>query len=715
MSIRTPLLGALLALTLCVSTSTAAEDGEFSTADLAPAEDPYLWLEEVTGDAALAWVRERNATTEKALALHPEFAAIEAGLLAIFDSRQRIPGVVQRGRWLYNFWQDADNPRGLLRRTTLDEYRKPEPAWETVLDVDRLAAEERENWVYQGSRCLSPDHRHCLVSLSRGGADAVVVREFDNERLAFVADGFTLPEAKHRIQWIDRDTLFVASDFGPGTLTDSGYPRVLKIWRRGSALTDATTVFEGERTDVSVGALVFRQRGFASRELVYRARAAWDVDWYLRDRDTGVLSWLNIPRDADPGFHRDVLTVQPRSDWAVGGRTYRGGSLLAIPFERYAAGARDFTVVFEPDARRSLASVSATREALLLDVLDNVRSRLFAVYLHEGQPVRLEVALPGPGTAEATGLDPDDTDDYLLSFTDFLTPSSLYLGNVAHALPEKLKALPAFFDAEPYETLQWEATSRDGTRIPYFVVKRKDAKLDGSHPTLLYGYGGFEVSQLPRYSAGVGVGWLSRGGVYVVANIRGGGEFGPAWHQAALKHNRQRSFDDFIAVAEDLVARGLTVPAKLAIEGGSNGGLLVGAAMTQRPELFRAVVCEVPLLDMHRYHKLLAGASWIGEYGDPERADDWAYLSRYSPYHNLRKDVRYPAVLFVTSTRDDRVHPAHARKMAARMEEQGHRVLYFENVEGGHATGTNNRQRARLATLTWAFLLTELGVEPARR
>jgi len=621
--------------------------------------------------------------------------------------------VTRRGAWFYNLWQDAANPRGLWRRTTLAEYRKAQPAWETVLDVDALGAAEGENWVWGGAVCLGPDYRRCLLSLSRGGADAQVVREFDTVTRRFVADGFKLPEAKSDVAWLDIDTVFVGTDFGPGSLTDSGYPRIIKRWRRGQPLADAATVFEAQPGDVAASVHVDPTPGF-ERTLLQRSPDFFSSEEFLLA--DGQLRRLDKPADARLGFWYGQVLLALRSDWVQGGRTWPRGALLASDAKAFLDGQAQWTALFTPTATRSLAGYALLRHTVLLELMDNVAGRLQELRFDGGRWHAREVEAPFPGTLHAQSLHdtqvPDDPlgEAYLLGYTDFLTPESLLLGRAGSDQRELLKARPAFFDTSGMRVEQRFATSSDGTRVPYFVVWPKGATANGNNPTLLYGYGGFEVPLQPQYSGGFGTAWYGRGGVQVVANIRGGGEFGPGWHQAALKGQRQKAFDDFIAVAEDLVAQGITNPRRLALQGGSNGGLLVGAVMLQRPELFRAVVCQVPLLDMRRYHRLLAGASWMGEYGDPDDPAQWDWISKYSPYQNVPDaGTRLPAMLFTTSTRDDRVHPGHARKMAARLREKGHDAWLYENIEGGHGGAADNAQRADMLALEFAFLWQELG------
>jgi len=680
-------------------------------------DDPFLWLEDVGGERALAWVRARNAQTRQVLEAVPGFDDTRRRIRAILDSQEKIPHVTRRGEHLYNFWQDEAHPRGLWRRTSLDEYRKPQPAWETVLDLDALGRQEGESWVWGGAQCLGPAYTHCLVTLSRGGADAAVVREFDTRRKGFVEGGFTLPEAKSQVAWQDADTLLVGTDFGPGSLTDAGYPRLVKRWRRGQPLAEATTLFEGEAADVGAWVAVDRTPGY-ERTVVTRAMDFYRSREYLLEGDR--LRPLPKPDDAELSFWREHALLQLRSDWATGGQRWQAGSLLVADAGAFIEGRATYTALFTPTPTQSLAGMTATRSRLVLDILDNVASRV-----EEWTPgaqgwQRRAVQAPHPGSLSVQALhDPMVADDplaeaVLVEYTDFLTPDTLYLGQAGSDTREVLKARPAYFDATGMRVEQRFATSRDGTRVPYFVIWPQGAKADGRNPTLLYGYGGFEVSMQPYYSGGVGSSWLARGGVYVLANIRGGGEFGPAWHQAAVGHQRQRSFDDFAAVAEDLIATKVTTRAHLGIEGGSNGGLLVGTVMLQRPELFGAVVCQVPLLDMKRYHRLLAGASWMAEYGDPDDPADWAALARYSPYQNLKPGQDLPQLLLITSTRDDRVHPGHARKMAARMQALGYAPMYYENIEGGHGGAADNGQRADMSALEYSFLWRALaGPSPA--
>ncbi len=676
-------------------------------APAAASDDPYLWLEAVTGKRALAWVARQNRETTRELAATRQFEVLDARFLENLNSEARIPYVTKLGDRYYNFWRDAEHERGIWRRTTLDEYRKAAPAWETVIDLDSLAKAEKENWVWAGADPLPPDYSRCLVSLSRGGADASVVREFDIATRSFVEGGFSIPESKSTITWINRDLTYVSFAFDSSTMTESGYPRIVKEWKRGTPLSAAATIFEVQPEDVYVEAFHDHTPGF-ERDFVRRGITTYTNELFLRRG--GTLVKIEKPDDAEASVHREWLLIQLRTDWTVAGKTYPAGALLATKLESFLAGAREFDLLFEPSERTSLAGFSATRNAILMDELDNVKSRLYALRYEGGRWSRTPLpGLPEFGTISGWAVDSRESDDYWLTVTDFLTPTSLYLGTIGHGPAAKLKQAPSFFAGDREAVSQHEAVSKDGTRVPYFEVTPKDLKYDGTAPALMTGYGGFEIPMQPYYSGTAGSGWLERGGVFVVANIRGGGEFGPKWHQAAVKANRPRAYEDFIAVAEDLIRRKVTSPMHLGCIGGSNGGLLVGNILTMRPDLFGAIVCAAPLLDMRRYHKMLAGASWMGEFGNPDDPQEWQYIRTFSPYQNMRKGARYPRTLFTASTRDDRVHPGHARKMVARMEEQGHKVLYYENIEGGHPGAANNKQQAYMSALSYTFLWKQLG------
>jgi prolyl oligopeptidase len=672
--------------------------------------DEHQWLEDIDGAEQLAWARQHNAKTVQRYAQSPAFERMEQGILEVLDSEARIPMVRKIGPLFYNFWRDKKNPKGLWRRTTLAEYRKPQPDWETVLDLDALAEADKENWVWHGADCLQPGYKRCLVSLSRGGADANVVREFDLELKQFVASGFTLPEAKSNVAWKDIDHLYVATDFGPGSMTGSSYPRIVKEWKRGTPLESAATVYEGGEDDMTVSAWRDNTPGF-ERDFVSRQMDFYDSETWLRTGD-GRLAKIDVPDDASTEVTREWMLVEPRSPWTVGGTTYKPGSLLAMRFDDYMAGRREITVLFEPDDTTALDDYSWTRHHLILNVMHDVVNRLEVLTPGAGSKAWKREGLGGApelSTIAAGGVDEDENDDYFLTVSGFLQPTTLYIGTIGRGEPEPLKDSPAFFDASGYRVSQHFATSKDGTRVPYFEIAPRNLQADGRNPTLQYAYGGFEISLQPSYSGAIGRAWLERGGVYVVANIRGGGEYGPRWHQAALQRDRLRTCEDFAAVSEHLVARNITSPPHLGAMGGSNGGLLMGNMLTLYPTLYGAIVSEVALLDMKRYTHLSAGASWIAEYGDPDDPEEWAWIQAFSPYENAKKGQPYPPALFTTSTRDDRVGPVHARKMHAKLAAMGYDSSFYENIEGGHSAATDNKEAAFMDALGYAYLWEHIG------
>ncbi len=674
-----------------------------------PVEDPYLWLEEVTGEKPLAWVTERNAKTKAELEAASSFGTMKDRLRRIYDSKEKIPMPSVLGKYVYNFWQDETNPQGLYRRTSLAEYKKPSPKWELVVDVDALGKTEKENWVWHGANCLFPKYERCLVFLSRGGADAHVMREFDTVKKQFVDGGFTLPEAKSRVQWKDIDTLYVGTDFGPGSLTSSGYPRIVKEWKRGTKLEEAKTLLEVQPSDMLVSAYRDHDHGTV-RDFVTRTPSFFTDEVFLRNGDK--LEKIDKPIDAEMDVWDGLLLLKLRSEWSVGGKKFAAGALIAAPLDDFRAGKREFSVLFEPKANTSLDDYTLTKSAILTTELEDVKTSVFVHTRTKTGFTRTKLETNPMASVRSWAFDSHTSDDYWAMESGFLAPQAILLGTATKkSAPVQVKKNPEYFNGAESEVTQHFATSKDGTKVPYFQIAKKNLPLDGSAPTLLTGYGGFEISLTPGYNPTAGAAWIERGGVYVVANIRGGGEYGPAWHQAALKNKRQRAYDDFIAIAEDLIKRKVTSTPKLGIRGGSNGGLLMGVMMTQRPDLFGAIVCQVPLLDMMRYHKLLAGASWIEEYGNPEIAEEKAALAQFSPYQKVQKGTKYPRTLFMTSTRDDRVHPGHARKMVARMLELEQDLLYYENIEGGHGGAANNDQRAYMDALAYSFLGKQLGLK----
>jgi len=661
-------------------------------------EDPWLWLEDVTGEVALDWVRAHNAPTLAALG-GERFERMRAEALEVLDTDSRIPYIRRRGDHLYNYWKDADHPRGLWRRTTLESYRTDDPDWDVVIDLDALALAEDENWVWSGADVIHPERSRAMVTLSRGGADAAVVREFDMTTCEFVADGFQLPEAKSSTSWEDEDTLVVCTDFGEGSMTESGYPRIAKRWRRGQPLEQAETLFTAEPTDVRVIAGVDRTPGFEHFRLGRYEDFYHRIRYEVRD---GELIPIDVPDDASISLHREWMLIELRTEWTVGGATYPPGALLATNFEEFLSGAGELTVVFEPDARTSLSHHAWTLDKLVLVTLHDVASQVQVLTPGSWKSIPAQ-GIPSATTTVIVDID-DEGDEVFYDSSGFTNPSRLLRGTAGGEL-EQVKSAPALFDAADLDVVQHFATSADGTQIPYFVV----GSGRGPAPTLLYGYGGFNNSMTPGYGAVGGRLWLARGGTYVLANIRGGGEYGPTWHTQTLREHRHLVYEDFAAVAGDLVTRGTTTVEQLGAMGGSNGGLLMGVMLTKYPDLFGALVCSVPLLDMRRFHLLLAGASWVAEYGNPDDPDDWEFISTYSPYQNISAGGQYPPVLFTTSTRDDRVHPAHARKMVAALEELGHHVYYYENIEGGHGGAADNSQAAFKAALTYEFLWQTLG------
>ena len=682
-----------------------------TTSATRPGGDPFLWLEDIHGARSMEWVKTENARTTQRFVDDPQFAKTRDGILQVLDSDARIPYVNRMGDELYNFWRDKAHPRGIWRRTTLAEYRKAEPKWELLLDIEALNKAENKRWVFKGVQCLKPAYERCLISLSPDGGDAVAVREFSIAHKAFVKDGFALPVAKSQVDWIDENTLYVGTDFGPGSMTESSYPRIVKEWKRGTPLSAAKTVYEGKPSDLAVSASHDPTPGF-ERDFVSVAKDFFHSELYQRVGDK--LVRVEVPTDASADTQREWLLVHTRSPWTVAGTTYPSGALLAIHFDDFMAGKHHFAVLFQPDAHTSLESYAWTRHHLILNLMDDVKSRLDVLTpppMGAADGAWIQLAMPNPpamSTIQVVDTDPDHSDEYWLDVTGFLTPSSLERGVLGSEPAVTIKQAPAFFDASKFTVSQHFVHSRDGTRVPYFEIAPTNLKPDGANRTLLYGYGGFEVSLQPYYSGSIGRAWLARGGVYVIANIRGGGEYGPPWHQAASKANRPRAYEDFAAVAEDLIKRRITSSRHLGAEGGSNGGLLVGNMLTMYPQLFRAIACEVPLLDMKRYTHLSAGASWMAEYGNPDTSD-WNFIKTFSPYQNVKKDARYPSVLFYTATSDDRVGPVQARKMAAKMQAQGHPdVWFYENLEGGHGAGADNEQSAHMHAMAYDFLWEQL-------
>jgi prolyl oligopeptidase len=677
----------------------------FNLFTLMAQEDPYQWLEEVDGKKALEFVEKQNKISQDIVTKQKDYKDIYDKSLAVFNATDRIAYPSIYGDYIYNFWQDATHVRGIWRRTSKESFNSGNPTWETILDIDALSKKDNIKWVFKGANGLYPRYNRFLINLSKGGGDAVVIKEFDAVTKTFVLDGFSIPESKGSASYWNDDVLIVSSDFGPGTMTTSGYARQVKLWKRGELLQDAQLIFEGETTDVASGGYLGRD-GDKKYLIVYQSPTFYTSKAYVIENDK--LIPIDIPDNASGnGILNNQLIVSLKSDWNVNGTTYKQGSVVSIDFTSLLAGQKKMQLIFEPDAFSSVSEISMTKNFLLFNVLNNVKSELYTYFFKNENWIKSKVAAPDFGTIEIGATD-RFSDAYFFTYQNFLTPTSLYAADANSNSVKTIKSLPFYFDSNKYKVEQFKATSKDGEKIPYFVIAAKNILLDGKNPTLLNAYGGFEVSEQPFYSGVTGQAWLEKGGVFVLANIRGGGEFGPKWHQAGLKEKRQNIYNDFHAVAENLIAKGITSNKHLGIQGGSNGGLLVGVAFTQRPDLYNAVVCQVPLLDMKRYNKLLAGASWMGEYGNPDIPEEWEFIKKYSPYQNLKKEAKYPEVFFMTSTRDDRVHPGHARKMAAKMIDMGHKIFYYENTEGGHGGSSTNEQRAKFVALYYSYLLMKL-------
>lgn len=679
-------------------------------ADFARGNDPFRWMEDVEGKEALAWVEAQNARSLKVLEADPRYKPLYEAGLEIVNDRARIPtGTLEKG-FVYNFWQDADHVRGLWRRARLESWVTDAPQWETLIDVDALAAKEGKNWVWRGANCLEPDNRLCMVTLSDGGKDAATLREYDREARVFVADGFVLPAAKSSLTWIDRDHVLIGTDWGDGEVTSSGYSASLRIWKRGTPLGTARKIAEISKDETGIWAGSLEDSDGTQTPLAIARNTFFTTTYNVVDASGTARALPLPPKSSIVGLYQGWLVITLEEDWAATG--FKQGDLVASPFAALRAGTLSQTeLILRPGPRDSISGVSITKAGIVITRSVNVLDKAaIATRSPAGGWAMRALALPESGSIDVFGAGSTETQIFA-SFQDYLTPSSVWLIDVASGAPRKVKSLAPKFNADGLKIEQHEAISRDGTKIPYFLVRRSDVVPDGTMPTLLYAYGGFQISQSPGYSALNGKLWLERGGAYVVANIRGGGEFGPAWHQAGLKQNRQRIYDDFIAVGEDLIARKITSPQHLGIMGGSNGGLLMGVMLTQRPDLWNAVVVQVPLLDMLRYHKLLAGASWIDEYGDPDIPAERAFLEQISPYQNLEGGKAYPTPFFVTSTKDDRVHPGHARKMAAKMEALGLPFYYYENTDGGHAAAANLKETARRRALETVYLMQRLGLK----
>jgi len=713
--VSTLALTAALAMT---AATPAAADGHIEKkgeAEMAPIpgpdEDPYIWLEEARSEESLAWVEAENTRTLSMLETDPRFEGLKAEALAIYDSEDRIPFVSFRPDGLYNFWQDKENPKGLLRRASLESYKTESPEWEILLDVDALAAAEGKEWVYQGSTCLPPALNICMIALSDGGEDATVMREFNTATKTFVEGGFVLDEkSQGGVQWIDENTLMVGRDFGEGTLTESEYPFTTRVWKRGTPISEAKEIFRGQAKDVSSGAYAVRDnKSEIHATLAYRSVSFHETEYSWLNPDTFEWVKLDLPKKASPyGIVDGHMLFSTDEDWTVGDTTFPADSLIAADLEEWKKdpNAAAKTLVWAPAERQTKRGGAITAGALYVGLLDNVVGKVLKFNFVDGEWVNEQVDLPDNATV-GIAASSDESEQIMFTVTDFLNPTTLFYSEAGEA-PSVLKTSPAHFDTAGMDVEQHEATSKDGTKIPYFIVKPAGMEMTGETATLMTGYGGFQVPRLPGYLGSTGKMWLEKGGAYVLANLRGGGEFGPLWHQTAIRENKQRTWDDFIAVGDDLVKRGFTSPEHLGIQGGSQGGLLVGTAFTQRPDLFGAAIVQIPLFDMLRYHLIGRGASWIGEYGDPRIPEQRAWIDGYSPYQMLKEGVDYPMPFLWASTADDRTHPAHARKGAAKLKGLGQGYLYYEDTTGGHSGGVDNEQRAKLQALQYVYLMQRL-------
>lgn len=690
--------------------SLAAAAAALATSAIAQ-DDPYLWLEEVESEGALDWVRAQNARSLAVLENDPRFDGLYQDALSILNSKERLAlGDIHKNQ-VYNFWQDEGHVRGLWRRADLESYKNGEPQWEILIDFDQLAEKESRNWIRGDTECLSPEYRHCLVELSDGGKDASYWREFDTVEKAFVDGGFALDEAKSRVAWLNSDTLIVGTDWGEGALTTSGYPRVLRLVSRGGGESEAPIIFEGEATDVSVGASVYHDDGVA-HVFVTRFPSFFEREYHYARDGAEDLKKLPLPPNSDlQGVFNGAAVFFLREPWAHGGSDYAQGAVIAYDPATDAA-----ELVFEASASQSVEDIAIGKSDIIIQYLEHVAGKAMRLKRKKkGGWKAKEIGLPENGVVSIVSAG-GGTDDALISFESLTTPDTLYFVSAEDKV-NRISAVPDFYDASDVVVEQRFATSADGTKVPYFLMAKGDVLEKGDAPTMQYGYGGFLAAILPVYysdpgrpqhGALAGKMWVQRGGVLVLSNIRGGSEYGPRWHEAALKENRQRSFDDFIAISEHLIETGVTSPQKLGAHGRSNGGLLMGAILTQRPDLYAALDIGVPLFDMKRYNKLLAGASWMGEYGNPDIDEEWAYIAPYSPYQNLAADQPYPDVLFYTSTKDDRVHPGHARKAAAKLAELGYDFYYYENIEGGHGGTANQDQLAYRTALEYVYFMRQL-------
>lgn len=670
-------------------------------------EDPYLWLEEIESEKSLDWVKNQNANSEKILTSNPLYENLQKKYLEVYNDKDKIayPNIV--GDYVYNLWQDEVYERGLWRRMSTKDYLNNNSNWETLIDLDALSKKEDKKWVFAGATFLEPSNEVCLVSLSDGGTDQNELREFNLTDKTFVTDGLVFPESKGGVSWIDKNKVLVARNFGKGTMTTSGYPSQIKILNRNSSMSEAKTIFKTDTTNLGAFPASFYDDN-KQYIFIYEAISFYESNLFFLVGDE--LKKVTYPIDANfAGFHKGELIISLQSDWNIKDNIYKKGTLVSMSLEDNLKENVNVKIIYQPNDRSSFVSTSTSKDFIVVNTMENVQSKLYKFSLKNDTWSSEPIKAPEFGSIYLTS-STNQSNDYFFRFSNFITPTTLYhsTGTEINAV----KKLKDFFKTDNLTVKQFNATSKDGTKIPYFVVHHKDLQFNGENPTMIYAYGGFNASSQPNYSATIGIGWLEQGGVYVLANIRGGGEFGPSWHQDAMKEKRQNAYDDFYAVSEELIAKNITSPDYLGAFGWSNGGLMAGVVFTQRPDLYNAVVVGAPLLDMKRYSKLLAGASWMGEYGNPDIPEEWEYIKKYSPYHNVSKDKEYPQVYFVTSTKDDRVHPGHARKMAAKMSDMGHPYMYHETIEGGHGAASTNAQQADMWSSIYTYFNMKLNNKP---
>jgi len=677
------------------------------------ANDTYQWLEDIDGEKSMQWVKNNNQITREKLTAFPLYQELYQQALEVLNNKSRLPTITQEGKWLYNFWQDENHPRGIYRRTSLKQLKKQQPKWHTILDMDAYSKKQGKNYDFHGLECASEKQKKCLVMLSPGGSDAVEIREFNLKKKRFSKNGIFIPLAKTRVSWKDENTLYLGTDFGKGSMTESGYPRIIKEWNIKTPLSEAKTLYSGQAKSMAVSAYQLSSEATAI-DIITEATSFWESKKYqLID---GKIKELLIPSSASiAGVYQGRVVLSLKKDWLFKGQKYQQGEVLLADISLLRGEAGKIESVIQPDEKTVVESVNVTPKGLLVTLLEDVKAKLCRFERNEdGNWSVSTINFPTNGALSVSSVD-KKSGDFFVKYESFITPPSLYFVGSDNLSPQLIKQQDESFDGSRFKVEQYFTTSQDGTRVPYFVVMNKDTVFNGKNPTHIFSYGGFRNTLTPSYSGSYealsgayGKLWLERGGVFVLANIRGGGEYGPAWHAAALLKNRHKAFEDFEAVAKDLFARKITSAKHLGIEGRSNGGLLVTATMTRHPELYAAVVCGAPLIDMKRYNKLLAGASWMGEFGNPDDPEMWSYIKTYSPYQNVKKDIKYPAIFFYTSTRDDRVHPGHARKMAAKLKGLNQEVDYFENIEGGHHGFSTNEQLAHRLALSYTHLWNHL-------